>query len=65
MSFIKQKLQYFWNIVLFPVVDFYKENVRINFYGYCLNHRDLTVNVRPREMRGFKFDLSLLLSSLN
>ena len=64
-AFIKRRLQYFLNMVLFPVVGYGKEKVRIHFEGCWLEPREFTVNVKPSERRGFKHEYSFFLRSLN
>ena len=64
-DFLKRRLQYFLNMVLFPVVGHGKERVRIYFEGCWLEAREFTVNVKPNEQRGFKHESSFFLRSLN
>ena len=52
-------------MVLFPVVGYGKEKVRIHFEGCWLEPREFTVNVKPSERRGFKHESSFFLRSLN
>ena len=64
-AFLTLRLQYFLNMVLFPVVGYGKEKVRIHFEGCWLEPREFTVNVKPNEKRGFKHESSFFLRSLN
>ena len=63
-AFLKRRLQYFVNMVLFPVVGYGKEKVRIHFEGCWLEPREFTVNVLPSEKRGYKHESSFFLRSL-
>jgi hypothetical protein len=64
-AFLTLRLQYFLNMVLFPVVGHGKEKVRIHFEGCWLEPREFTINVKPNEKRGFKHESSFFLKSLN
>ena len=64
-AFLKRRLQYFLNMVLFPVVGYSKEKLRIHFEGCWLEPREFTINVKPNEKRGFKYESSFFLRSLN
>ena len=64
-AFLTLRLQYFLNMVLFPVVGYGKEKVRIHFEGCWLEPREFTINVKPNEKRGFKHESSFFLRSLN
>ena len=64
-AFLTLRLQYFLNMVLFPVVGYGKEKVRIHFEGCWLEPREFTVNVKPSERWGFKHESSFFLRSLN
>jgi hypothetical protein len=61
---LKRRLQYFVNMVLFPVVGYGKEKVSIHFEGCWLEPREFTVNVLPSEKRGYKHESSFFLRSL-
>jgi hypothetical protein len=63
-AFLKRRLQYFVDMVLFPVVGYGKEKVRIHFEGCWLEPREFTVNVLPSEKRGYKHESSFFLRSL-
>jgi hypothetical protein len=63
-AFLKRRLQYFVNMVLFPVVGYGKEKVSIHFDGCWLEPREFTVNVMPSEKRGYKHESSFFLKSL-
>ncbi len=63
-AFVKRRLQYFMNMLLFPVVGYGKENVRVHFEGYWLEPREYTVGVMPSERRGIKHDSHFFLRSL-
>ena len=64
-AFLTLRLQYFLNMVLFPVVGHGKEKVIIHFEGCWLEPREFTVNVKPSERRDFKHESSFFLRSLN
>ena len=53
---MKRRLQYFVNMLLFPMVGYGKEKVRVDFDGCWLEPRLFTVNVKPNERRGVKHD---------
>ncbi len=63
-AFLKRRLQYFVNMLLFPVVGYGKEKVRVTFEGCWLETREFTVNVKPSERRGVKYDSHFFLRSL-
>ena len=63
-DFLKRRLQYFVNMVLFPVVGYGKEKVSIHFDGCWLEPREFTVNVLPSEKRGYQHESSFFLRSL-
>lgn len=45
-AYIKQRLQYFVEMVLFPIVGYGKQKVRIQFDGFWLDDREFTINVK-------------------
>jgi hypothetical protein len=51
-------------MILLPHVDYRREKVRIIFEGFWLDPRHFTVNVRPKEKRGYKKDSNFFLRSL-
>ncbi len=55
-NYIKRKLQYFINMLVFPMVGCHKEKIRIHFEGCWLEPREFTVNVKPKERRGVNKD---------
>ncbi len=63
-AYIKRRLQYFVEMVLFPIVGYGKQKVRIQFDGFWLDDREFTINVKPRDRRGFKNDSAFFLRSL-
>ena len=63
-AFLKRRLQYFVNMLLFPVVGYGKEKVRVTFEGCWLETREFTVNVKPSERRGVKYVSHFFLRSL-
>ena len=63
-AFLKRRLEYFVNMVLFPVVGYGKEKVSIHFEGCWLEPREFTVNVLPSEKRGYRHESSFFLRSL-
>jgi hypothetical protein len=63
-AFLKRRLQYFVNMLLFPVVGYGKEKVRVTFEGCWSETREFTVNVKPSERRGVKYDSHFFLRSL-
>jgi len=63
-SYLKSRLQYFVNMILFPHVGYGKEKVRIIFEGCWLDPREFTVNVTPKEKRGYLHNSSYFLRSI-
>lgn len=61
---MKRRLQYFVNMLLFPYVGYRKEKVRIIFQDSWLEPREFTINVKPKERRGYKHISSYFLMSL-
>ena len=55
-GFLKRRLQYFVSMLLFQMVGYGKEKVRVDFDGCWLEPREFTVNVKPNERRGVKHD---------
>lgn len=51
-------------MLLLPHVTYRREKVRIIFEGFWLDPRQFTVNVRPKEKRGYKKDSNYFLRSL-
>lgn len=51
-------------MLLLPHVTYRREKVRIIFEGFWLDPRQFTVNVRPKEKRGYKKDSNFFLRSL-
>ena len=63
-DYLSRKLQYFVNMLLFPMVGCRKEKVRIHFDGCWLEPREFTVNVKPKEKRGISKESHYFLRSL-
>ena len=63
-AYLKRRLQYFVNMILFPRVGYGREKVRIIFEGSWLDPREFTVNVKPKERRGYMLNTSFFLRSL-
>jgi hypothetical protein len=63
-AYMNRRLQYFVNMLLLPHVTYRREKVRIIFEGFWLDPREFTVNVRPKEKRGYKKDSNFFLRSL-
>jgi hypothetical protein len=63
-AYLNRRLQYFVNMLLLPHVDYRREKVRIIFEGFWLDPREFTVNVRPKEKRGYKKDSNFFLRPL-
>ena len=63
-AFLKRRLQYFVNIILYPQVGYGRERVRIIFEGWWLDPREVTVNVTPKERRGYKHPSNYFLRSI-
>jgi hypothetical protein len=51
-------------MLLFPYVGYRKEKVRIIFEGSWLEPREFTINVKPKEKRGYAHISSFFLRSL-
>ena len=52
-AYIKRRLQYFVEMVLFPLFGYGKHKVRIQFDGCWLDAREFTINVKPHDRRSF------------
>ena len=63
-AYLRRRQQYFVNMLLFPVVGYGKERVKVHFEGWWLEPREFTVKVTPKEKRGFKHDSGYHLRSL-
>ena len=63
-AYIKRRLQYFVEMVLFPLFCYGKHKVRIQFDGCWLDAREFTINVKPRDRRGFCHNSAFFLRSL-
>ena len=63
-AYIKRRLQYFVEMVLFPLFGYGKHKVRIEFNGCWLDTREFTINVKPRDRRGFCHNSAFFLRSL-
>ena len=63
-AFLKRRLQYFVNMILYPQVGYGRERVRIIFEGWWLDPREFTVNVTPKERRGYKHPSNYFLRSI-
>jgi len=63
-AYIKRRLQYFVEMVLFPLFGYGKHKVRIQFDGCWLDAREFTVNVKPHDRRGFCHNSAFFLRSL-
>ena len=63
-AYLKRRLQYFVNMLLFPHVGYGREKVRIIFEGSWLDPREFTVNVKTKERRGYMHNSSFFLRSL-
>ena len=63
-AYLRRRHQYFVNMLLFPVVGYGKERVKVHFEGWWLEPREFTVKVTPKEKRGFKHDSGYHLRSL-
>ena len=63
-AFLKRRLQYFVNMILYPQVGYGRERVRIIFEGCWLDSREFTVNVTPKERRGYKHPSNYFLRSI-
>ncbi len=63
-AYLKRRLQYFVNMLLFPHVGYGREKVKIIFEGSWLDPREFTVNVKTKERRGYMKDSSFFLRSL-
>ena len=63
-AYLGRRQQYFINMLLFPVVGYGKEKVKVVFEGWWLEPREFTVKVTPKEKRGFKHDSGFHLRSL-
>jgi hypothetical protein len=63
-AYLKRRLQYFVNMILFPHVGYGKEKVRIIFESCWLEPRDFTVNVKPKERRGYLNNSGYFLRSI-
>ena len=64
-AYFKRRLQYFVEMVLFPMVGYGKHKVMIEFDGCWLDARQFTVNVKPRDRRGFSHNSAFFLRSLH
>ena len=64
-AFMTLRLEYFLNMVLFPVVGYGKEKFRIPFKRCWFEPREFKINFKPSERRGFKHESSFLIRSLN
>ena len=63
-AYIKRRLQYFVEMVLFPMFGYGKHKVKIYFDGCWLDAREFTINVKPRDRRGFCHNSAYFLRSL-
>ncbi len=63
-AYLKRRLQYFVNMVLFPRVGYGRYQVRIIFEGTWIDPREFTVNVKKKERRGYFNNSSYFLRSL-
>jgi hypothetical protein len=63
-AYIKRRLQYFVEMVLFPLFGYGKHKVRIQFDGCWLEAREFTINVKPHDRRGFCHNSTFFLKSL-
>jgi hypothetical protein len=63
-AYLKRRLQYFVNMILLPHLGYGKEKVRIIFESCWLETRDFTVNVKPKERRGFLNNSGYFLRSI-
>ncbi len=63
-AYIKRRLQYFVEMVLFPLFGYGKHKVRIEFNGCWLDAREFTINVKPHDRRGFSHNSAFFLRSL-
>ena len=63
-AFLNSRLQYFVNMLLFPIVNYGKKKVKLHFDGYWMEPREFTVNVNTKDRRGIKHESSYFLRSL-
>ena len=63
-AYLKRRLQYFVNMLLFPRVGYGRNQVRIIFEGSWLDPREFTINVKTKERRGYIHKSSYFLRSL-
>ncbi len=63
-AYINRRLQYFINMILLANVGYRRERVRIIFEDCWLEPREFTVNVKPKERRGFNKGSNYFLRSL-
>jgi hypothetical protein len=63
-AYIKRRLQYFIEMVLFPLFGYGKHKLRIHFDGCWLDPREFTINVKPHDRRGFCHNSAFFLRSL-
>jgi len=63
-AYLKRRLQYFVNMLLFPHVGYGREKVKIIFEGSWLDPREFTINVKTKERRGYMNNSSYFLRSL-
>ena len=63
-AYIKRRLQYFVEMVLFPLFGYGKHKVRIQFDGCWLDASEFIINVKPSDRRGFCHNSAFFLRSL-
>ena len=61
---MNSRLQYFINMLLYPIVYYGKHKVKVHFDGWWMEPREFTVNVSTKDRRGFKHDSNYFLQSL-
>jgi hypothetical protein len=63
-AYLNSRLQYFVNMLLYPIVYYGKHKVKVHFDGWWMEPREFTVNVSTKDRRGFKHDSNYFLRSL-
>ncbi len=63
-AYIKRRLQYFVEMVLFLLFGYGKHKVRIQFDSCWFDAREFTINVKPCDCRGFCHNSAFFLRSL-
>jgi len=63
-DYLSRKLQYFVNMLVFPLVGCHKEKVRIHFDSCWLEPREFMVDVKPKDKRSTNAESGYLLRSV-